>query len=282
LKINNVQHIFPMKPYLFLSLALFISLQVFSQPSNKSLNADEPKVYKTVRLFNGRNLKGWYPFLQKRGRDNDPKKVFTVSNGMIRVSGEEWGCITTKKEFENYRLIVEFKWGEKTFTPRVNNARDCGILLHSIGEDGGSEGIWMRSIECQIIEGGTGDFIVVGDGTEKFSITCPVAKEKQEDSYVFEPGGIPATIHKDRINWYGRDPNWKDTKNFRGEKDAENPLGEWNTLECLANGGEISIYLNGVLVNHAYEVRPDMGRIQIQSEGAEIYFRRVDLQLISK
>ena len=55
----------------------------------------------TVKLFDGQSLKGWYTFLQDRGRDNDPKNVFTVQDGMIRISGEEWGCITTNKEYEN-------------------------------------------------------------------------------------------------------------------------------------------------------------------------------------
>jgi len=92
---------------------------------------------------------------------------------MIRISGEEWGCITTNEEYENYWLITEFKWGEKTFAPRLNNARDCGILLHSQGDDGASGGIWMHSIECQIIEGGTGYIISMGDETGNFSMTQP-------------------------------------------------------------------------------------------------------------
>ncbi|MEQ1586666.1 MAG: family 16 glycoside hydrolase, partial [Cyclobacteriaceae bacterium] len=154
--------------------------------------------------------------------------------------------------------------------------------LHSIGEDGGSEGIWMHSIECQIIEGGTGDFIVVGDGTDKFSITCPVADEKQQDSYVFQQEGQLASIHGDRINWYGRDPNWKDVIGFRGTQDVEKPMSEWNTLECIAKGDEIAIYLNGTLVNRAFKVKPSKGRIQIQSEGAEIFFRKVVLEPLSK
>jgi hypothetical protein len=143
-----------------------------------------------LQLFNGKNLDGWYIFLKDRGRDNDPNKVFTVQDGMIRISGEEYGCITTNDEFENYKITVEFKWGDVTFAPREDRARDSGLLMHSVGEDGGSEGIWMHSIECQIIEGGTGDFIVVGDGSKDFSITCPVAPEKQGNSYVFNPEGI--------------------------------------------------------------------------------------------
>ncbi len=241
----------------------------------------QTKAEKFIPLFNGKTLDGWYTFLENRGRDKDPNEVFTVVDGMIRVSGEEWGCITTNNVFENYHLKVEFKWGDETFSPRLLNARDCGILLHSIGEDGSSQGIWMNSIECQIIEGGTGDFIVVGDGSENFQITVNTREEKQKDSFVFRPKGIPQTIFSDRINWWGRDPNWKDELGFRGTNDIENPAGEWNTLECIAKGDRIDIRLNGVLVNAASNVKPRKGRIQIQSEGAEIFFRKVELRQLN-
>ena len=231
----------------------------------------------TINLFNGKNLDGWYTFLQNRGRDSDPKKVFTVDRSLIRVSGEEWGCITTKDEYTNYKLVVEFKWGTQTYAPRIDNAMDNGILIHSIGEDGASSGVWMHSIECQIIEGGTGDFIVVGDGSQQFAITSPVAPEKQDGTYIFQPGGSPVTVNGNRINWFGRDPNWKDVKGFRGKNDIEKPAGEWNLIECTAEGDKISIVLNGVLVNQAFNVKPSRGRIQIQSEGAEIFFRRIEL-----
>jgi hypothetical protein len=135
----------------------------------------------------------------------------------------------------------------------------------------------MHSIECQIIEGGTGDFIVVGDGTPTFSVTCPVAPEKQNGSYLFNPDGELVTIYEGRINWYGRDPDWKDVKGFRGTNDIEKPVGEWNRVECIAQGGEILIYLNNKLINHAVDAQPQKGRIQIQSEGAEILFRRIEL-----
>jgi len=236
---------------------------------------------KTINLFNGKNLDGWYTFLQHRGRDSDPKKVFTVNDKVLRVSGEEWGCITTKEEFSNYKLVVEFKWGTQTFAPRADNARDNGILLHSIGEDGAASGAWMHSIECQVIEGGTGDFIVVGDESPDFELTSLVAPEKQGDSYVFQPTGRPATIHGGRINWYGRDPDWKDVKGFRGKNDIEKPAGAWNRIECIAENDKIAIKLNGILVNQAVHVRPSKGRIQIQSEGAEIFFRRVELTALN-
>lgn len=230
-----------------------------------------------IQLFNGKNLDGWYTYIKDRGKNVDPKKVFTVQNRMIRISGEEFGCITTNDEFENYKITVVFKWGEITYEPRIDKARDSGLLLHSVGEDGGSDGTWMHSIECQIIEGGTGDFIVVGDGSLNFSVTCPVAPEKQGGSYVYQPSGNRVTINSGRINWFARDPGWKDIKGFRGTKDIEKPVGKWNRIECVVEDKEIRVYLNGTLVNHAFDVKPQKGRIQIQSEGAEIFFKRIVL-----
>lgn len=231
----------------------------------------------TVSLFNGKNLDGWYTFIKDCGRNEDPKNVFTVANGKLRITGEEWGAIVTEREFENYRLITEFKWAGNTHEPRKQKARDCGILIHSVGEDGGYSGTWMHSIEVQIIEGGTGDFIVVGDKSDKFAITSHVAAAKQGSSLIYSPGGKLATINSGRINWFGRDPKWKDTVDFRGNKDIEHPVGEWNTLECIVKGDTLTVTLNGVVVNKAINVRPSKGRIQIQSEAAEILFRRIDL-----
>jgi hypothetical protein len=258
-------------------ITAFILLQSLLPVANCNDSRANQNNSEPIQLFNGQNLDGWYTFLQHSGKNNDPKNVFTVKDGMIRISGEEWGCITTNEEFEDYHLITEFKWGEKTFEPRLNNARDCGILLHSVGEDGASGGIWMHSIECQIIEGGTGDIIVVGDGTENFSVTCEVASEKQGNSFVFQPGGEKITVNSGRINWFNRDPYWKDVLDFRGEKDVENPVGEWNTLECIADGDKLTFILNGVVVNEATKVKPQKGRIQIQSEAAEIFFRKIEL-----
>ncbi|MBI3119577.1 MAG: DUF1080 domain-containing protein [Candidatus Hydrogenedentes bacterium] len=235
-----------------------------------------------VSLFNGKDLEGWYTFIKDRGRDTDPKGVFGVKDGMIHITGEEWGCITTNEEFENFRLVVEFKWGEKTWANREKAARDSGVLIHSVGEDGGYSGIWMHSIECQVIEGGTGDFIVVGDDTDKFFVTCPVAPEMQGTSHVFAPEGNPATITTGRINWWGRDPAWTDIKGFRGAKDVEKPAGEWNVYEIIADAKTITVNLNGVLVNRALDCAPARGRIQIQSEGAELFVRKVELAPFKK
>jgi hypothetical protein len=82
-------------------------------------NSEKVVLSKTIKLFNGKNLDGWYTFVRNRGRDIDPKKVFTVNKGLIRISGEEYGCITTNEEYGDYKLIVEFKWGTQTYSPGI-------------------------------------------------------------------------------------------------------------------------------------------------------------------
>lgn len=237
----------------------------------------------SVPLFNGKNLDGWYTFLKNRGRDNDPNNVFTVQDGILHISGEEFGCITTNEEYENYKLLVEYKYdidndSAKTPSSEKGVARDGGLLLNSTGEDGGYSGIWMHSIEVNIIEGGTGDFIVVGDGSDRYSVTAHVAVEKQGSSYLFDPGSdYLATINRGRINWLNRAPDWKNVRGFWGRNEVEYPLGNWNYLECVVKGNEILVYLNGKFVNKAINVKPTKGRIQIQSEAAPMLIRKVEL-----
>jgi Domain of Unknown Function (DUF1080) len=91
--------------------------------------------HQTRPLFNGQNLSGFYTFLEGRGKNNDPDKVISVADGMIRISGREFGYLATEEEFENYHLTVEFKWGTQTHPPRKDRARDSGILFHFKGPD---------------------------------------------------------------------------------------------------------------------------------------------------
>lgn len=232
-----------------------------------------------VKLFNGKDLTHFYTWLKGQGKNNDPDKVFTVSDGVLRISGQHFGALTTEKEYENYHLITEFRWGKQTWAPREDRARDSGILLHCVGEDGAAGGVWMQSIECQLIEGGTGDIILV-KGKGEVSLTCPV--EKRGKATVYDPKGTAQKFSSGRIDWWGRDPGWKDVKDFRGKQDVERPLGEWNTLECICDGGSLTYILNGQVVNGGRDAEPRRGKLQFQSEGAELFFRRIELQPLKK
>ncbi|MDO5580940.1 MAG: DUF1080 domain-containing protein [Planctomycetia bacterium] len=232
-----------------------------------------------VDLFNGKNLDGWYKFIRNRGKDADPNNVFSVQNGMIRVSGEEWGCITTEKSFENYKITVEFKWGEKTWGNRKDKARDSGLLIHSFGKDGGFGGIWMLSVEANIVEGGIGDFWIVGGKNDGVSGTCKCTV--RPDGKIYDPvNGKPITITKNSEGFFGwtkRDPNFKDVLNFRGKNDLDRPDG-WNTLSVAAKGDTMEVFHNGEKVNEIFGLKQTSGKIQLQSEGAEIFFRKITLE----
>ncbi len=191
-------------------------------------------------LFNGCDLEGWHSFLKTKGKDVDPDTVFSVDNGLLRISGKEFGYIVTERSFGTFHLVVEFKWGEKKYPPRENRVRDNGILYYVVQDDK----VWPRSIECQVQEGDCGDFWLID------SVTVMIDGERTAS-----------------------------TKNTRAikKKDNEKPTGEWNRLEIIARDGRCVHIMNGVVVNEGSEASLRSGKILIQSEGAEIYYRKIEI-----
>ena len=234
-----------------------------------------------IKLFNGRNLEGFYTWI--RGlKFADPKKVFTVSDGMIHISGDGYGGLITNRDYRDYHLIVEFKWGEKTWAERADRSRDSGLLLHCWGPNGGYGNTWMASIEAQIIEGGVGDILVLS-GTDPdtgqalpTSLSAETTRDR-DGELVWKKGGERVTISGGRINWFGRDVDWADTIGFRGRDDVESPYGEWTRMDVIADGGHLIYKVNGVVVNEAFAADPDAGRLLLQTEQAEMFVRRFEL-----
>jgi hypothetical protein len=243
-----------------------------------------------IRLFDGKTLGDCYTWLKDAKRE-DPRKVFTVQEGLIQVSGDGLGAIVTNKRFRDYHLVLEYRWGERTWHERENSAKDSGLLINSNGVDGGYDGTWMPSIEVQIIQGGVGDFVPVpGKGHDgkpvPLSLTAHVARDR-DDEVIWQPEGKRETFSikertMRRINWYGRDPDWEDVKDFRGPQDKDSPGQEWTRIDVILDGGHVQTFVNGTKVNEAFDVFPAEGRLQLQSELAEIYFRRWELWPLGK
>ncbi|MEO5890303.1 MAG: DUF1080 domain-containing protein [Ferruginibacter sp.] len=219
---------------LFTGLFLFSCLGINAQETNE----------KMTPLFNGKNLDGWYSFLRSAGKNNDPEKVFNIEKGLLHISGKEFGYICTEKEFSNFHLVVEFKWGAKKYPPRDADTtrRDNGILFYIPADT--KDVVWPKGIECQIQEGDVGDFWMIDSTT----IIVDGAK----------------TIPKD----YSR---------AKKKNDAEKPTGEWNRVEVKASNGKIIYIVNGIVVNECEGASITKGRISIQSEGAEIYYRKIEI-----
>lgn len=229
-------------------------------------------------LFNGRDLTGWYKFLKGRGRNNDPNGVITVTNGVIRITGEEFGCLTSEEDLSDYRLTVEYRFLGTRFGSKEKMALDSGILFHSVGEDGGFGGIWMASHEYNLIVGASGDFWTVHPAGSDMYLKAEVSKRKLGKYRIWEKGGEEVTISgNDRICRCDIDPKWTDTPAAKPAVN-ENPVGEWNTAVLECRGDAVLCYFNGKLVNRATHVKPSHGRIQLQSEGCGVEFRRVTLE----
>jgi hypothetical protein len=259
--------------------------------SSASLMAATPVVTpdKPIQLFNGKDLTNFYTWLVDRGKA-DPKRVFSVVDDIdgspaIRVSGEEWGGLITDQAYRNYKLLIEFRWGLTTWGSRRAAARDSGILLHCQGADGNKKkdfnGAWMRSLETQVIEGGVGDFIPVFGYDEAGNLIGPAytatVRRDGEGDAVYDAEGKLERFERGRVNWFGHDPDWRDIIGFRGKADVESPEGEWTKIEIVCANGSVKNIVNGVLVNAVTESTFDHGKILIQSEGAEIYLRKIEL-----
>jgi hypothetical protein len=242
-----------------------------------------------IQLFNGKDLTNFYTWLAPSGRE-DPDHVFSVIDQVdgapaIRISGQRLGALVTEKEFENYRLVAEFRWGLATWGGRKNGARDSGVLVHCQGPDGSTgkdgKGPWMTSVEAQIIEGGVGDFILVpgygADGVQRQpSLTVTAGKDRDGEN-VYDPKAEPREFKSARINWYGRDPDWKDVLGFRGKDDVESPSGQWTRYEVVCDGDSLTYLVNGKLVNAGTRSSLTRGKIMFQSELSEIYFRKIEI-----
>ena len=243
---------------------------------------------KRIALFDGKSLDGFYTWM-KDTKYEDPRRVFRVTDGMLHVTGDGLGGLLTKKEYRDYHCVLEYRWGKKVWGNRTEKTKDSGLLVHSIGADGGYNGVWMPSIEVQIIEGGVGDFILVSGNDKQdkpvpLAVTCESDRDR-DGEVIWKPGGKRERFdqnNRKRINWYGRDPDWKDVLGFRGKQDVESPGQGWTRIDTYCDGGNIRVFVNGVKVNEAFDSYPTYGRLQLQTELAEVFVRRWELWPLGK
>lgn len=229
-------------------------------------------------LFNGKDLSGWYTYLNGRGKNCDPKNVFSVKDGVIHITGEEWGSLITEEEFADYRLTVEYRFTGQKFPSKAKAALDSGILFHSVGADGGFAQTWMASHEYNLIQGASGDVWGVHPNNSGMSFTGEVADELQGGKhYIWKEGGRRVVFSgNQRLARSDIAPEWTDTPEAPLAWN-EKPVGEWNVAVLECRGDVASYYFNGRLVNRIFDLKPARGRIQLQSEGCGIEFRRVTL-----
>jgi hypothetical protein len=248
------------------------------------------------RLFNGLDLTGFDTYLgvpyvgtakKAYGLNNDPEGVFTVHDAELHISGKVFGGLVTTREYENYHMVAEYKWGEKKWPPRNDVPRLGGIILHATGEPGAVHGWSMAGITCVIGETGAGA-LFLADGMPK-AISLRAAAErlipkKGPNSLVYKPGEPPITVHSGYVHSLGWRPPAvvaKAAAAGKAVKDYTHPVGEWNRLECICEGDRIAVILNGTTVNVATSVSQRKGKLFFISQGADIIFRTINVRPLS-
>src|SRR5688572_28404970 len=197
----------------------------------------------------------------------------------MRVSGQTIGAFTTKQEYDNFHFRVEFKWGELTWAPRKNLPKDSGILYYCVGPHGAGSNAWMKSVESNVMEEDYGSFWAVA-GT---IVDIELGEEKS--AYREGGGGYPVYKKGGKLTLWG--PVGGD--GVRPSPIPEPKPGTWNVAEVYSvNGTGVHVF-NGqvtlVLRNSRHTVDGRLvvlnkGKIQMQSEGAELYFRKPEIRTI--
>jgi len=244
-----------------------------------------------TNLFNGKDLTGWDTYIgpimddQEKhltdrpiGLNQDPLHVFSVAEDrkekVIRISGEQWGGISTKSEYENFHLHLQFKWGKLEWGSKKGKKKDSGLLYFAVGPHGADYGFWMRSQEFQIEEGNSGDYWGVAGGSED------VPTVKLTDSiYQYTKSGVMRTFNE--ASKIGRF--------CKKRTDAENPTGQWNTADLYCHGDTSVHVINGKVMMVLYHssqlingklIPMAKGKIQIQSEGAEVFYKDLRIRAL--
>ncbi len=232
-----------------------------------------------VALFDGKDIAKWYSFLRDHGKDKDPNGNFAVRDGILRISGQDFGALITRDEFANYEVQLEYAWGGKVWPPREKTARDSGLLLHSTGPDGAVAKSWLEGIQCNMLEGATGDISITGTNPKHAFKAQAEERPAGKKPGLYWKDGAPARAFRpgNRLFWFARDPSWENVLAFRGRDDVEKGVGEWNTLIVIMKADTMTVRLNGVTVSRATGLGVTRGKLQIQSEGAEVLFRRITL-----
>jgi hypothetical protein len=118
---------------------------------------------KPIPLFNGKDLTGWTHYLwdsQAKQQDTTTpaSAVWSVEDGILVCQGKPIGYLRTEKEYENYRLTLEWRW------PAGTPGGNSGVLVHTTTPN--ALGPWPKSVEVQLAKDNAGDFWVIGTTIE--------------------------------------------------------------------------------------------------------------------
>jgi len=205
---------------------------------------------KPQSLFNGSDLSGWHVDVPAMDSNPDTLNPFIVRDGMLVSLGTPGGHLITDSEFQNYSLLVEYRF--------AGEPGNCGVLIHA-STPRALYKMFPKSMEVQMEHTNAGDFWCIVE-----DITVPDMESRRGP----------------KENWGITEGKGRKVKNLTD--DSEKPVGEWNTMFIEALGSEVKVWVNGVLVNHGFDCTAARGQIALQAEGSEVEFRKLELKTIDR
>lgn len=181
---------------------------------------------------------GWECFSEREL--TSPAEVWKLQEGILRCAGTPKGYLYTSKAYGNFTLSLQWRW------PPGTQPGNGGVLIRMTG----AHRIWPRSFEAQLNAGQSGDIW----GLDGFALAGPA----------------------DRLRTLEH-PQFGKLTNVQKLADRERPAGEWNDCEVTAEGGVITVRINGEVVNQAHDCEMVAGPICLTAEGDAIEFRNVRL-----
>ncbi|MDP6442965.1 MAG: DUF1080 domain-containing protein [Pirellulaceae bacterium] len=203
--------------------------------------ASAQNVPKFVSLFNGKDLTGWVDV-------NTSKTTWSVKDGLLVCRGQPIGVMRSEKQYENFVLHIEWR--------HMQPGGNSGVFVWSEGKAAPGRRL-PKGMEVQMLELDWVNLNKNKDGTLR-----PIAYVHGE---LFGANGLVVE---------------PDNPRGRRSKSIENRCkgkGEWNVYDVVCVDGVVKLSVNGKFVNGVSQASVKKGYLCLESEGAEIHFRNIQI-----
>ncbi len=179
---------------------------------------------------------------------------------------QETGYLSTEKEYGDFDLRFQYKWGVKRWAPRATQPRDSGCHYLFTGPDK----VWENAIECQVMEGETGDMFNLNSAAYVIKSTVKSLTDRAKVYQPADAGGTALTMAGGMLR----------------RSATRDKLTDWNTVEVIVRGNSATHVVNGAVVNRADSITTKAGapvttgKIAFQAEAAEMWYRNIEIKLL--
>ena len=192
-------------------------------------------------LFNGKDLTGWVDV-------NTSKETWTVHEGLLVCSGHPIGVLRTERQYENFLLHIEWR--------HMEAGGNSGVFIWSDATPAPQRPL-PKGLEVQMLELEWPRLNPEKDGTPR------------------HPGYVSGEL-------FGANGLELTPENPRGRRSMSVEMrckgkGEWNTYDVVCVDGTVKLSINGKFVNGVSGSSVKKGYLCLESEGAEIHFRNIQL-----